>query len=148
MALSSKDLFNAIGAPLKLMHSWGAIHSNGSVILRVWKGKNESFRHNDTDSFLFRLTCDSKWNQTTAQCKERHEHIRLIQEGALGYMLLHTAVDNSVKCGDRKIKGVDSNRIWKIHSLIPIEDELGMDIWAVAEPNTLEIPPNYKVAWE
>ena len=148
MALSSNDLFKAIGAPLKNAYSWGAVHPNGSVVLRVWKGKDDSVRHNDTGMRRFRLTCDSKWNQTTAQCKERHEHIRLLQEGALGYMLLHTAVDNSVKCGDRKIKDVDSYRIWKIHNLIPIEDELGMDIWALAEPTPLEIPPNYKVAWE
>ena len=148
MALSSTDLFKAIGAPLKTLYSWGATHPNGSVILRVWVGKEESCRHEDTGMFRFRLTCDSKWEQTSFQSKERHEHIRLIEDGALGYLLLHRAVDNSEKCGARTIKSVDSDRIWKINSLLPIEDELGKDIWALADPTPLEIPPNYKIVWE
>jgi len=144
MALSSNDLFKAIGAPLKSVYSWGAIHSNGNVILRVWA--DECIK--EQGQFMFRLTCYGKWDRNNQfQYKEREEHIRLIQEGTPGFMIVHTSQPLKEKCGARTITGCD-RRIWEIDSIVEFTDEDDdEDLWGLVKGKPIDIPGDYNIPW-
>jgi hypothetical protein len=148
MALSSNDLFKAIGAPLKNAYSWGAIHANGNIVLRVWR--DEAKKEKDLGQYRFRLTCYGVWdNLNTFQVKEREEHIRLIREGASGYMIIHTSDIPETKCGPRTIKTCERDRIWEIDKIIEVTDEeTGKNYWGLAKPSPLEITPDFKIDWD
>ena len=144
MALASNDLFKAIGASLKSAYSWGSIHPNGNVILRVWQ--DEAIREKELGQDRYRLTCYGKFDNTNLfQYKEREEHIRLIQEGAIGFMIIHISDTPKEKCGARTIKYCD-NRIWEIDRILEIEDEeTGKNFWGLAKRPPIKIPSDYNI---
>jgi len=146
MSLTSNDLFKAIGAPLKGVYSWGAVHSNGNIILRVWQ--DEAKREKELGQDRYRLTCYGKWDSTNRfQYKEREEHIRLIQEGTPGFMIIHTSDIPEEKCGFRTIKHCD-NRLWEIDYIMEVEDEeTGKNFWGLAKQPSIAIPTDYSTLW-
>ena len=146
MSLTSNDLFRAIGAPLKGVYSWGSVHSNGNVILRVWQ--DEAKREKELGQDRYRLTCYGKWDSTNRfQYKEREEHIRLIQEGTPGFMIIHISDKPKEKCGFRSIKDCD-RRIWKIDRIMEVEDEeTGKNFWGLAKRKPIDIPTDYNILW-
>jgi len=144
MAYSSNDLFRAIGAPLENMYSWGAIHSNGNVILRVWA--DECIK--EQDQFMFRLTCKGKWDKNDLfQYKERKRHIHLIQGGAPGFMIVHISDIPKEKCGAREIKQCD-DKLFEIDRILEVtDDETGKNSWGLAKRETIKIPADYNILW-
>jgi hypothetical protein len=146
MPLTSNDLFRAIGAPLKGVYSWGAVHSNGNVILRVWQ--DEAEREKELGQYRYRLTCYGKWDNTNRfQYKEREEHINLIRAGTPGFMIIHISDAPKEKCGFRSIKDCDS-RIWEIDRIMEVEDEeTGKNFWGLAKKEWIKVPTDYSTLW-
>ena len=146
MSLTSNDLFRAIGAPLKSAYSWGAVHSNGNVILRIWQ--DEAKRDKESGQYMYRLTCYGKQNNTNSfQYNEREEHISFIRAGAPGFMIIHRSDIPKEKCGARTIKQCD-DRIWEIDRIIEIkDDETGKNFWGLAKRTPIEIPTDYSTLW-
>jgi len=146
MALSSNELFRAIDAPLKNVHSWGAIHeTNSSVILRVWRDQSEMMGNQR----MFRLTCKGKWDKNNRfPYKERKRHIKLIQEGDPGFMIVHTSTETMEKCGARTITGWD-RRIWQIDRIVKYTDkDNDVDLWGLVKGKPVDIPVKYKTLWK
>jgi len=146
MSLTSNDLFKAIGSPLKSAYSWGAIHSNGNVILRVWQ--DEAKRDKESGQYMYRLTCYKKQdNPNLFQYKERKDHISLIRAGAPGFMIIHISDKPKEICGSRTIKQCD-NKILEIDRIIKIEDdETGNNFWGLAKRTPIDIPTDYSTLW-
>jgi hypothetical protein len=107
--MSQKALFEKLGAPLKNFRwSWGGKRiSDGAVFLRVWKDEI------DINRKFMRVTKNKLFHKRVPKhpgYRERLEHLALIRNGALSYMVICFAKD--VHAIPRSIKSFNSDYLY------------------------------------
>lgn len=86
--MSISAYFASLGAPLRnIRWSWGAVHPNGDVYLRVWE---DEFRtvHGQRCARLTNREFYRQYGRRHPGNEERLEHIRLIRNGAPSFCIV------------------------------------------------------------
>ena len=120
--MSISGFFKKLGAELRNNRwSWGGIHKDGSVVLRVWQDETTT-----RDGLLLaRLTYNDKFkdNPENLGFKERNEHINLIKSGRTAILVMCKAVDPQQE--PQSIASFNKREVFKGSTL----QEFGGDYW-------------------
>jgi hypothetical protein len=107
--MSLTELFKKVDAPLANQRwSWGALRSDGSVVLRVWQDRKEKIN----DKWHMMIAHHEKYtdNEDSLGYQERLSHIEAIKAGAKCYMIMCLAKD--VDASPRTIKSFNEKDIF------------------------------------
>ena len=123
--MSSADLFQRLGAPLKNPRwSWGAVSGQGTVFLRVWADEFQKLNGKQT----VRVTKHKRFEDEPDNLgyKERVEHIALIGAGAPSFCVLCKAKDPSTK--PREVASYDDKTVFVGGELIDHEGDSWLEL--------------------
>jgi uncharacterized protein DUF3553 len=106
---SHRDFFISLGAPLRnLRWSWGALRSDGVVILRIWKDQIRVFEGEGTFAQV------DRWREVRSSnpgARERTDHVALIRRGARSLLVMCAAED--VDARPRKVLSYDRGELYQ-----------------------------------
>ena len=127
--MSVTTFFKSIGAPLANSRwSWGAVRTDGIVILRVWQDGTSR----KEGKFLVQVTHLEKYGDgrglDNLGYAERMRHVELIRKGARAYLVMCLAQDPSVHEAPREIKSFNSKELFVGGALHAIEGETWIEI--------------------
>lgn len=112
MKKSISRFFEEVSAPLvNIRWSWGAVKSDGSVVLRVWQ--HEKFKKDQGGKHYYQLTHNElyKNRQDDNGYQERLAHVRSIMDGSPCFMVMCRAIDPDAI--PRKIGSFDVERVFE-----------------------------------
>jgi hypothetical protein len=108
--MNPNSLFDKLGVPLKNNRwSWGGIRGDGAVFLRVWQ---DEVRKEGNTEFV-RVTAKKIFQNRSRKhpgYQERLEHLSLVKNGAISYMVICAAKD--VHAIPRSIKNFNSDELY------------------------------------
>jgi hypothetical protein len=124
-----EELFRVLlRAPLRNPRwSWGAVRDpDQAVFLRVWE--DEKVRHGD--NWYMRLTAHAHFaaDPNNNGWQERLQHLALVQNGAVAYMVMCEAVDP--KDMPRKIKGFNNREVYEGGALLQLNGDWWLELVA------------------
>lgn len=120
-------LFEKLGAPLKNVRwSWGAVRSDGGVVLRVWQDR--CVKH---DGALFvQLTHLEKYGSDQSSAgpgySERLEHVQRLRDGAKAYLVMCLAIDPAQS--PREIKSFNKSDVFIGGRLADIDGDTWIEL--------------------
>ena len=128
-AMTQKDLFAALGAPLANPRwSWGAVRPDGVVFLRVWQDHVERRKGNVLVKIAFRATPKEDHEGDSLGHRERLQHVERIKEGATTFLIMCQAED--VTAAPRKVKDFEHENVFRGGRLRKIAGECWIELGA------------------
>lgn len=116
--MNQTDLFRRLGATLKNTRwSWGAVRTDGTVILRVWEDQTRThagFRY-------VRVARQERQNSKHPGHQERLEHVALVRRGARCYMIMCVARD--VNALPRQIESFNETEVFVGNNVIELDGD-------------------------
>ena len=123
--MSLSKLFERMNSPLANNRwSWGAIRSDGTVLLRVWQDETKTIE----GKRFVRVTYHEKFTdrQDNLGYQERLGHVDLISKGAQAYLIMCLAKDvNEIP---RQIKSYNSKDVFVAGSVCELDGDTWIEI--------------------
>lgn len=124
--MNRKALFDKLGVPLKNNRwSWGGVRADGAVFLRVWQ---DEIRNEGNREFVRVAANKDFQNKSPANpgYRERLQHLALVKNGAMSYMVICVAKD--VHAIPRAVKSFNSDELYLGGKLMDADGDSWLEI--------------------
>ncbi len=124
------EFFESLGAPLVNIRSWGAVGSNGKVLLRVWQ--HERRTHNSFE-YVKIASRENERNRNNRWYRERLRHIASVRQGVPCYMIM--CVEKEAGASSR-IQSFNENELFVGGNIVDLDGDLWIQITGTADPQS------------